>query len=42
MIEDQKTAAKINLNFVRNKKQDQTEQIDQAASVFSYADCRDQ
>jgi len=37
---DKKTSGKIRLNYQRNKNQDQTENIDLAASAFSYEECR--
>jgi hypothetical protein len=40
LLADKKTSGKIRLNYERNKKQDQTENIDLAAKAFSYADCR--
>ena len=35
------TAKKIDINHRRNKKQDHTELLDQAASRFNYEDCKD-
>ena len=41
-LQDKKISGKIRLNYQRNKKQDQTENIDLAAKAFKYEDCRDE
>ena len=40
LLDDRKTIGKIRLNHKRNKKQDQTENIDVEAKRFDYAACR--
>jgi hypothetical protein len=40
--DDKKTWGKIQLNYKRNKKQDQTENIDAAAAAFDYEACKDE
>jgi len=42
LADDKKTCGKIRLNHKRNKSQDQTENIDQAAKDFRYEDCKDE
>ena len=42
LSEDKKTQGKIRLNYTRNKKQDQTENIDAAAKAFDYDACKDE
>lgn len=42
LLDDKQTCSKIRLNYKRNKKQDQTENIDEAAASFSYEDCKDE
>jgi hypothetical protein len=40
LLEDAKTYQKLSLNYRRNKEQDNTELMDEAASRFRYEDCR--
>lgn len=42
LSEDQKLYRKLQINYSRNKEQDQTQLIDRAASAFRYEDCLDQ
>lgn len=42
LADDLQTARKIELNFKRNKKQDNTEILDQLVADFKYEDCRDE
>ncbi|MCT7987799.1 P-aminobenzoate N-oxygenase AurF [Laspinema olomoucense] len=39
LLENEKIYRKLQLNYQRNKQQDQTASIDQAASAFSYPEC---
>ena len=41
LSKDKITSKKIEINHRRNAKQDHTELLDQAASRFNYADCKD-
>ncbi|HEX4926002.1 MAG TPA: hypothetical protein VFV50_18055, partial [Bdellovibrionales bacterium] len=42
LMDDEKTFKKIQLNHKRNKEQDNTERLDEAASLFRYQDCKDE
>ena len=42
LAQDTRTTKKVEINHWRNKAQDHTELLDQAAKSFSYADCKDQ
>ena len=39
--DDRKTYKRLEINYTRNKEQDQTVAIDEAAAAFDYAACRD-
>jgi hypothetical protein len=41
LLADQKTCKKLEINLTRNKKQDHTQLLDQAAASFDYDKCRD-
>jgi hypothetical protein len=41
LLDDQKTYKRLELNLQRNKKQDHTTLLDEAARSFDYAKCRD-
>jgi hypothetical protein len=41
LANDEKTCSRLRLNYERNKKQDHTALLDQAAAAFDYAACRD-
>jgi hypothetical protein len=41
LLADEKTVKKLKLNLERNKKQDHTQLLDQAAAAFDFAACRD-
>jgi hypothetical protein len=42
LMDDEKTYKKIQLNHRKNKEQDNTERLDEAASRFKYDDCKDE
>ena len=42
LTEDQKLWRKLQINYTRNKQQDQTALMDQAAQAFKYSDCQDE
>ena len=42
LAQDTRTSKKIEINHRRNKAQDHTQLLDEAAKAFSYADCSDQ
>lgn len=42
LSDNQQVSRKIQINHTRNRKQDQTENIDAAARDFRYADCQDE
>ncbi|MEQ1877293.1 MAG: P-aminobenzoate N-oxygenase AurF, partial [Bdellovibrionia bacterium] len=42
LMDDDKTYKKILLNHKRNKEQDNTELLDEAAAAFRYQDCKDE
>lgn len=42
LADNTKLYRRLQLNFTRNRLQDQSEQLDQMAAQFSYAECRDQ
>jgi hypothetical protein len=41
LVDDQKTYKRLELNLQRNKKQDHTQLLDQAAASFDYQQCKD-
>lgn len=41
LLDDQKTLRKLDLNYRKNKAQDNTSTIDQLAAAFRYDDCKD-
>lgn len=42
LTDDIETIRKIEINYRRNKKQDNTERLDEAAKLFNYDDCKDE
>lgn len=42
LSENEKTNRKLEINYKRNKQQDRTEAIDEAAAAFRYEDCREE
>lgn len=41
LLENQKVYRKLQINHTRNKQQDHTQLLDEAAAAFRYADCQD-
>lgn len=42
LLENAKVYRKLQINYTRNKQQDQTQLIDSAAAAFRYEDCKDE
>ena len=42
LLDDEMTFKKVKLNYTRNKKQDNTDELEDLAFSFDYTKCKDQ